>query len=198
MVANREGDDQALPMAAGGPLDASMLDTLDAQGQPRARLYRSKTASCQGGQFLVRSADSRLTKADHFAYIAYDIGEVGAGEAPHENASAVGHNTVLTISDIYSWHQMDAHGANQVFRFAIGMMHTLKPCGMTDHGYELDFRDGFVSSGRARRPSLLKKSTRTRGDSYVYGVWLHQIDCTLVSTRDEQWFIPTLKSSTAG
>lgn len=188
-VATKEEDDQALSVGAGGPLDPAKLETVDAHGQPYARLYRSKTASCQGGRFLMQSSHTKLTKADHFAYIPCDVGDADDNGTASGDPPWVGHTTVLKVTDIYSWHQAGEAGEQQIFRFAIGTMSMLIPQGRHDDGYELDYRDG-CSGGRARRPTLLKKKMGQR-NSYVYGVWLHQIDCTMVSTRDEQWFIPT-------
>jgi len=183
-----DGDSEAISSGAGGPLDPAMLVTIDPEtGGPMARIFRSKAASCQGGKFLVRSADARLTKADHFAYVPYAV--------PAPVGQTQGFNTVLRVEDIYVWHQKQPDGEVEVYRFAMGTMHELKPVGLPEHGYELDYCDG-LDGKRAKKPSLLKKTnSREAGRcvSYKYGVWLKQIDCTLVSSKSQQFFIPTLK-----
>lgn len=181
---NAAGDGQALCAAAGGPLDPDLLGTRDASGNLRVKLLRSKAASCKHGQFLIRTASARLRKKDCFAYVPYLLGdeEDGVDAVPVEN-------TLLKVTDIFAWHQSDAHGQPQVFRFVIGRMYALDPCGTPATGYEVCYSDG-TNGKRARKPSLLKKR---RNQSYVYGAWLTQVDCTMVSTTDENWFIPTLK-----
>lgn len=194
-----DGDERALSSASGGPLDPTLLETVDAHGQPHARLYRSKTASCKGGHFLVRSTDSMLSKVDYFAYVPYtcddsDSDSAAGGDAiMHDNQPLPrGFSTVLKVHDIYAWHQTSKDGVPEVFRFALGKMYALLPVGDSKHGFELEYTDGHAG-GRGRRPSLLTKATSRRYDSYDYGVWLDQIDCTLVSTVDEKFFVPTLK-----
>lgn len=184
---NAEGDGRALCVAAGGPLDPTKLGTRDAQGNLRVRLYRSKAASCKHGQFLVRSTDARLHKRDYYAYVPYSVG--GSESEEHTEGAEVIESTVLKVTGIYAWHEPRQGGQPQIHRFVIGRMQALDPHGEPSLGFEMCYADG-TDGNRARKPSLLKK----RGtQSYVYGAWLSQIDCTMVSSLDEKWFIPTLK-----
>lgn len=148
------------------------------------KLYRSKAATCKHGQFLIRPAAAKLRKKDCFAYVPYLLGEEEEGvDAPPVE------NNLLKVTDIYAWHQAGPDGHVHVYRFVIGRMYELEPCGTPSAGYEVSYCDG-TNGMRARKPSLLKKK---RTQSYVYGAWLSQIDCTMVSTEDENCFIPTLK-----
>ena len=102
---------------------------------------------------------------------------------------------LLKIAGIYAWCERHAGGGETVYRFAVGEMTALEPVGEAKAGYEKDYWDG--SNGHAaRKPTLLAKPPRP--GSYLYGVWLSQVDCTLVSTANEKFFIPTLKLSHFG
>lgn len=181
------GDEQALCTAAGGPLDPTLLGTFDARGELRVRLYRSRAASCKHGQFLIRTAAAKLRKRDCFAYVPYIVGASDASDSEGDPTQV--DNNVLKVTGIYAWHQPGPHGQVEVHRFVLGRMSSLEPCGTAAAGYEICYADG-TNGDRARKPSLLKKR---QTPSYVYGAWLSQVDCTMVSTVDEQWFIPTLK-----
>lgn len=181
-----EGDSEALWSPEGGLLNPELLGS-HGEGQPRVRLFRSRMASCKGGRFLIRTTTAKTAKVDYLAYVPYLLGD---GE------EAI--NTVLKISDVFSWHETSADGHVKVTRFALGQMHELQPVGDPRHGYEVRYTD-TTTGDRARKPSLLQKTPAALGGGgYTYGVQLKQIDCTLVSTRDEQFFIPTLKLSTFG
>ena len=198
---NAEGDDAAISSGARGPLDPALLTAQLADGKPKVRLYRSKVASCKGGQFLVRTTDARLAKRDNFAYVPYLTSDEGSDSGVAGDAEATqGYNTVLKVTDLFSWHQATEEGGLQVYRFALGTMYALDAVGRKDYGYELNYTDGS-SGGRVRKPSLLRKRHAALGNGpvgYQYGVWLDKIDCTLVSTKNEQYFIPTLKLCSFG
>lgn len=173
----------------GGPVDPSLLGTFDADGRPRVKVYRGKAASCQGGHFLVRTTAAKLSKADHFAYVPYLIDSQPPGAF----------NTVLKVKGLYAWHQLSPEGERVVTRFAVGSMHELQPVGNPAHGYEHMYADG-ADGGKARVPTLMRDCSNDPHATapYDYGVELNQIQCTLVSTRNEKYFIPTLKASSFG
>lgn len=187
------GDSRPLCKVPGGlgHLEPDLLGQFDDYGNPKVRLYTSDVASCQDGHFLVRTDKKKLSKKDHFAYVPY-LGDKPGSQA--DLSKPVGSSHVLKVTGLYAWHQRDAEGVEQVYRFALGTMCGLEPQGKANLGYELNYWNGSGGS-RARKPSLLK---RDRTVPYQYGVWLDQIDSTLVSTANEQWYIPTLKMAHFG
>lgn len=197
--ARAAGDSQALLAEHGGPLDPELLGSNGDGGQPRVKLFRSEIASCKGGQFLVRTTTSNTSKVDYLAYVPYVLDAAGQEEEGNMDDWPGAINTVMKIKDIFTWHQTPAEGGDvEVTRFALGDMHELQPVGDPQHGYQIQYTDSS-GGGRAAKPSLLQRLPGAQGGgAYTYGVRLDQIECTLVSTRDEQFFIPTLKMSTFG
>lgn len=188
------GDTEALWSEAGGLLNPGLLGGNGANGQPRVRLFRSKMASCKGGHFLVRTTEAKTSKVDYLAYVPFLL-DGGHGNA-EGGIGAI--NTVMKISDIFLWQETSADGVVRKTRFLLGEMHELQPVGDPLHGYEVRYTDTSIGE-RLRKPSLLQKKPLVQGGAgYTYGVRLDQVDCTLVSTRNEQFFVPTLKMSTFG
>lgn len=186
--ANARGDTMAICRQGdlNGPLRLSKLREHDADGRPTVRLYKTDVASVKDGQFLVRTTAAGLSKKDYFAYVPY----VGDGGRPPSEGGGHCDHMLLKVNSIYAWCEREGDQRETVYRFAVGEMTALEPKGEVAYGYELEYWDG--SNGHAaRKPSLLGKPARAQ--SYLYGVWLSQIDCTLVSTSNEKFFIPTLK-----
>lgn len=106
--------------------------------------------------------------------------------------------TVLKVTDLYAWHQRTMQGGNRVTRFAVGTMQQLESAGRREHGYELDYTDS-ITGGRERIPSLMRVvPARKGGRSYKYAVRLDQMRCTLVTTNNENVFLPSLKTAGYG
>lgn len=134
--------------------------------------------------------------AIHFRMRLLRNAEARAGNREAELPGAI--NMVLKVSGLYTWHQMMPDGEWSVTRFAVGEMCNIVPAGRKDHGYDQCFTDA-ASGGRARVPSLMKSvAAGGRMGSFTYAVPLSQVNCTLVSSVDEQFFIPTLKACAFG
>lgn len=168
-----------------GPLSLAKLSSTDHLNRPVVQLYKSNVASLKDGQFLVRTTAARLSKKDYYAYVPYRNAELPASEGGRECD-----HMLLKVTGLYAWCERDHADGIKVYRFAVGQMSALTPKGQSDYGHVTEYWDG--SNGHmARKPTLLAKPARPR--PYLYGVWLDQIDCSLVSTANERYFIPTLK-----
>lgn len=186
-----DGDSKALCIEAGGPLDRNLLADQE-NGEWKVRLHKSKMATCKEGQFLLRCAGAKTKKRDNFAYVPFDLRGSDSEDAMEDDDSPDFLSTVLNISAFYRWEQKVPNQDPRIYRFAVGFMNELEAVGQPEHGFELHYHDGSRGA-RARKPSLLRKKQGAGSGPYLYAVSLDQIDCSLVSTYSENWFLPTLK-----